>query len=56
MGLPRRFQHGSKQILALIISKGKCNRSIAWLGSSGAECSHGKQENLGSSPGRATFF
>ena len=35
---------------------GKCNRSIVWLGSSVVECSHGKRETLGSSPGRATFF
>ena len=27
-----------------------------WLGSSVVECSHGKRETLGSSPGRATFF
>ena len=33
-----------------------CNRSIEWLGSSVVECSHGKRETLGSSPGRATFF
>ena len=31
-------------------------RSIEWLGSSVVECSHGKRETLGSSPGRATFF
>ena len=35
---------------------GGCNRSIEWLGSSVIECSHGKRETLGSSPGRATFF
>ena len=34
----------------------ECNRSIVWLGSSVVECSHGKREALGSSPGRATFF
>ena len=33
-----------------------CNRSIVWLDSSVVECSHGKRETLGSSPGRATFF
>ena len=35
---------------------GNCNRSIVWLGSSVVECSHGKRETLGSSPGRAAFF
>ena len=33
-----------------------CNRSIEWLGSSVVECSHGKRETLGSSPGRAGRF
>ena len=35
---------------------GECDRSIVWLGSSVVECSHGKRETLGSSPGRAAFF
>ena len=33
-----------------------CNWSIVWFGSSVVECSHGKRETLGSSPGLATFF
>ena len=40
----------------LIKPGGKCNRSIVWLDSSVVECSHGKRETLGSSPGRPTFF
>ena len=32
------------------------NWSIEWLGNSVVECSHGKRETLGSSPGRAAFF
>ena len=38
------------------LSRGGCNRSIVWLGSSVVECSHGKLKTLSSSPGRATFF
>ena len=53
MGLKSILQ-GPK--LTLIFCSCSCNRSIEWLGSSVVECSHGKRETLGSSPGRAAFF